>query len=76
MHPMDTGLAPGIPAFFIEKLSVVDGQNREVMRIHAFEPISENPVFSIDLPAGQSAQGLRLVGVDNQGNKINAAVAQ
>ncbi len=75
-HPMDTGLAPGIPAFFIERLSVQDASGREVMRIHAFEPISENPVFSIDLPASQAAQTLAIVGVDNQGNKINAKVVR
>ncbi len=73
-HPMDTGLAPGIPAFFIEKLSVQDASGKEVMRINAFEPISENPVFSIDLPANAATQTLSIVGVDNQGNKINAKV--
>jgi sulfur-oxidizing protein SoxY len=75
-HPMDTGLAPGVPAFFIERLSVQDASGKEVMRIHAFEPISENPVFSIDLPAAQAAQTLAIVGVDNQGNKINAKVVR
>jgi sulfur-oxidizing protein SoxY len=75
-HPMDTGLAPGIPAFFIEKISVMTEAGREMMRIHAFEPISENPVFSIDLPPEHREAKLKLVGVDNQGNKINARVSQ
>jgi sulfur-oxidizing protein SoxY len=75
-HPMDTGLAPGIPAFYLERLAVLDETGRELMRIHAFEPISENPVFSIDLPPGSAPTALALVGIDNQGNKVNAKVAQ
>lgn len=74
-HPMDTGLAPGIPAFYLERLAVVDSAGTERMRIHAFEPISENPVFSIDLLPGDSGDGLSLRGVDNQGNRVAARLA-
>ncbi len=75
-HPMDTGLAPGVPAFFIEKLAVVDGQNQELMRLHVFEPISENPIFSIDVPSTIAAGELSLRGVDNQGNRVRARLSQ
>ena len=77
MHPMDTGLAPGIPAFYIEKLSLSDASGAQLMEIETFEPVSENPVFSFDFLPGRTPQlPLRLSGVDNNGNRIQAQVAQ
>lgn len=77
MHPMDTGLAPGIPAFYIERLSLTDATGRELMRVLTFEPVSENPVFSLDIPPGKAAAGpLTLTGVDNNGNRIQSRVVQ
>jgi sulfur-oxidizing protein SoxY len=32
MHPMDTGLAPGIPAFYIEHLAVEDASGEVMLR--------------------------------------------
>jgi sulfur-oxidizing protein SoxY len=69
MHPMDTGLVAGIPAFFVNRLSVRDGQGRELARLLAHEPVSENPVFSFDF-AQPPAGGVQLVGTDNNGNRI------
>jgi sulfur-oxidizing protein SoxY len=69
MHPMDTGLANGIPAFFVNRLSVRDGNGRELARLDAFEPVSENPIFSFDF-ATAPAGGVRVVGSDNNGNRI------
>jgi len=73
MHPMDTGLVGGIPAFYLSKLSVRDGAGRELLRIQTFEPISENPVFSFDF-AKPPPGPLRIVGVDNNGNRIDSRV--
>lgn len=73
MHPMDTGLVGGIPAFYVNKLSVRDAQGRELLRLSTFEPVSENPVFSFDFP-GRVAGGLRLVGTDNNGNRIDSRI--
>jgi sulfur-oxidizing protein SoxY len=74
MHPMDTGLAPGIPSFHIERLRLVDAGGREWMRLDTYEPVSENPVFSFDF-AGEMPAGLTLVGRDNNGNLISSQVA-
>ncbi len=73
MHPMDTGLVGGIPAFYVNRLAVRDEQGRELLRLSTFEPVSENPVFSFDFP-GRVAGGLRLVGTDNNGNRIDSRV--
>ncbi|MEY8875553.1 MAG: quinoprotein dehydrogenase-associated SoxYZ-like carrier [Leptothrix sp. (in: b-proteobacteria)] len=71
MHPMDTGLVGGIPAFYVTRLSVRDEQDSELLRLQTFEPISENPVFSFDFPQ-RPAGVLHIVGVDNNGNRIDA----
>ena len=71
MHPMDTGLVNGVPAFYVNRLSVQDAQGRELARLQTYEPVSENPVFSFDFdspPAG----GVTIVGTDNNGNRINS----
>ena len=70
IHPMDTGLVAGIPAFFIENLVFADEQGRVLMRIKALEPVSENPVFTIDLPPGLAAGRVKVTGRDNNGNSI------
>lgn len=71
MHPMDTGLVGGIPAFYVNRLSVRDEADRELLRLATYEPVSENPVFSFDFPA-RPAGSLRIVGTDNNGNRIDA----
>jgi sulfur-oxidizing protein SoxY len=76
IHPMDTGLAAGIPAFYVERLTLADEQGAEYMSIETFEPVSENPTFSFDIAPGAKPRGaLRLTGVDNNGNRIAARIA-
>ncbi len=71
MHPMDTGLAAGIPVFHLETLSIRDESGTELALIKPYEPISENPVFSIDL----AHRGpLHLLGRDIQGNPVEGWV--
>lgn len=77
MHPMDTGLVSGIPAFFIEQLQLQDAQGKTLLTLSPFEPISENPLFTIELPKNLTVQlPLTLQGIDNNGNKINAELVQ
>lgn len=72
MHPMDTGLAPGIPAFFIERLVLRDGEGGDWARIITYEPVSENPLFSLEFD--RAPPELTLVGADNNGNRIRVEV--
>lgn len=69
MHPMDTGLVGGIPAFYVNRLSVRDAQGQELARLQAYEPVSENPVFSVDFSAPPTG-GVQIVGSDNNGNRF------
>jgi sulfur-oxidizing protein SoxY len=73
MHPMDTGLVGGIPAFYVNRLSVRDGADHELARLQTFEPVSENPVFSFDF-ATPPVGGVQVVGTDNNGNRITSRV--
>jgi len=77
IHPMDTGLASDIPAFYIDTLDVAAADGAPLLRIHAFEPVSENPLFTIDLPDPyKDVARLKLSGRDNNGNRIDAWVEQ
>lgn len=75
MHPMDTGLVAGVPAFYLNRLAVLDEQGRELLRLQGFEPLSENPVLSFELP-GRVQDALRVRGSDNNGNRIDAALGR
>lgn len=73
MHPMDTGLVAGVPAFFIEQLQLLDGAGVAWWRLALHEPVSENPLITFELPS-QSAGMFHLTGRDNNGNRIDAEV--
>ncbi|WP_238388283.1 quinoprotein dehydrogenase-associated SoxYZ-like carrier [Sinimarinibacterium sp. NLF-5-8] len=72
MHPMDTGLADGIPAFYIERAQVMDEHGQTLAELELFEPVAENPVITLDLP-GNGAVELRAR--DTQGNPFVAEIA-
>ena len=74
IHPEDTGLAAGVPAFYIQELKLTDEQGVPLMHIEGFEPLAENPVFSVDIPAARTAAGYRVSGRDNNGNAISAVI--
>lgn len=69
MHPMDTGLVPGIPAFHIDQLVFLDASGEQLSRLSLFEPVAENPIITLDLPQRDS---VTVVGGDNNGNPIEA----
>lgn len=74
MHPMDTGLVAGIPAFHIDTLQLHTAQGLPVWRLRLREPVAENPLLTFEL--GPTAPGpWRLSGHDNNGNRIAAQVA-
>ena len=73
MHPMDTGLVAGVPAFYIEQLELQDAGGQPWWRIALHEPVSENPLITFELPASARG-GMHLSGRDNNGNRIEAEV--
>ncbi len=73
MHPMDTGLVAGIPAFYLERLELRDSAGQPWWRLQLHEPVSENPLITLELPP-QGPREFRLLGQDNNGNRIDAEV--
>lgn len=73
MHPMDTGLVAGIPAFYIDRLELRDAGGQMWWRLGLHEPVSENPMLSLELPL-DGPHEFRLQGHDNNGNRIDAEV--
>lgn len=74
IHPEDTGLADGVPAFYIQELVLSTDSGQALLQIEGYEPIAENPVFTVDIPATHVAPGYRVRGRDNNGNPISAEV--
>lgn len=72
-HPMDTGLADGIPVFIVERLSV-SGPEGELARMELYEPVDEDPAFTLYFPPGALDHPLEVEGRDNNGNGIAATV--
>lgn len=73
MHPMDTGLVAGIPAYYIEHLEAQDPEGQPWWKLDLFEPIAENPLFTLDF-AGPPPALLRVVGRDVSALRISAEV--
>jgi len=73
VHPMDTGLIAGIPAFHLEALDLQNEAGQLLMHLDLAQPVSENPVFT--LQRGSATGALRLLGRDNNGNRIDTRIA-
>ncbi len=73
-HPMDTGLADGIPAFFIEKLELKGADGKLLGNLYINEPISENPTVTLFPILKEATTAVQITGRDNEGNLIDVAV--
>ncbi len=67
-HPMDTGLAAGIPAFYMNELEVKNNAGEVVAQLDLFEPVSENPTFTLRPKIGEEAETLHVSTRDTEGN--------
>ncbi len=68
IHPMDTGLASNIPEFYIETLQVRSNSGEVLARMELSQPVSENPVMTLDLK--NSSEKALLWMRDNNGNEF------
>lgn len=69
-HPMDTGLADGIPVFYMSEMIVRDETGAALAEIDLFEPVSENPTITIKPLLNSSAQTLNVSARDTEGNEF------
>ncbi len=73
LHPMDTGLVAGTPAFHLEEIRFADANGKALMRVQTHEPVSENPVFTLN--RGEAAGVVEASGRDNNGNTFRSKIA-
>ncbi|WP_228273754.1 quinoprotein dehydrogenase-associated SoxYZ-like carrier [Rhodocyclus tenuis] len=73
VHPMDTGLVAGTPSFHLDDVELRGASGERLMRLRLFEPVAENPVFTIEYRA--PGQTLVCTGGDNNGNRFSARIA-
>ncbi|MGB0734089.1 MAG: quinoprotein dehydrogenase-associated SoxYZ-like carrier [Pontibacterium sp.] len=69
VHPMDTGLANGIPEFFIEQVELRrQGDQQVIAKMAMSQPVSENPVLTFDF--AKTDEPLEVWLRDNNGNEF------
>jgi sulfur-oxidizing protein SoxY len=73
-HPMDTGLADGIPPFFVERLELQGRDGAMLGTLQIYEPVSENPVLTLKPRLGPADDRVIVKGRDTDGNLIRAVV--
>ncbi len=70
-HPMDTGLAPGIPVFYMNTVEVTSPAGDELARVELFEPISENPTLTLKPLVEDKLDELLVYARDTEANEFN-----
>ncbi len=73
-HPMDTGLADGIPAFFIEQLDVKGANGELLARIQPAEPVAQHPRMTVLVRPEAGSDTLIIEGRDTEANLISGKV--
>ncbi len=69
-HPMDTGLASGIPVFYMNKMVVKDEAGGVVAELDLYEPVSENPTLTLKPSVGSASSVLKVSTRDTEGNEF------
>ncbi|SMX32797.1 quinoprotein dehydrogenase-associated SoxYZ-like carrier [Maliponia aquimaris] len=75
-HPMDTGLADGIPVFIIQDLALQAEDGTELARVELHEPVNEDPAFTFYFAEGALPGTVQVVGRDNNGNRIRGLLTE
>lgn len=75
-HPMDTGLADGIPVFIIQDLALQTEDGTELARVELREPVNEDPAFTFYFAEGALPPTVKVIGRDNNGNRIRGLLTE
>ncbi len=70
-HPMDTGLAAGIPAFYLNELAVRNDAGKLIAELDLYEPVSENPTLTLKPRVGPEESILHVSSRDTEGNTFS-----
>ncbi|WP_295045033.1 quinoprotein dehydrogenase-associated SoxYZ-like carrier [uncultured Paracoccus sp.] len=74
-HPMDTGLAQGIPAHHLSELILRDAQGTDIARLEIHEPLEENPVLTFLLPPDLARGPISVSARDTSGFRFAGEVS-
>lgn len=74
-HPMDTGLADGVPAHHLTDLTLTDAAGAEIARLEIHEPLEENPVLTFLLPPDLARGPVGITARDTSGFRFSGRVA-
>jgi sulfur-oxidizing protein SoxY len=75
-HPMDTGLADGIPVFIVETLTFASPSGVPLGRIALDEPVSEDPAFTLHYAPDTLPEEVLVSGRDTSGTMIRAILQE
>lgn len=76
-HPMDTGLVEGVPAFWLNEITLTDQDATALGHLNLSSPVSSNPRLTFSFPKAQAPEGLegyQLQLKDNDGNDFTSPV--
>ncbi len=68
-HPMDTGLADGIPVFYMNEMQVKLADGTALADIELYEPVSENPTLTLKPRVSSNQSALDVRARDTEGNE-------
>lgn len=74
-HPMDTGLAAGIPAHHLTELELLDAAGARIAHLEIREPLEENPALTFVLPTDLAAGPVRIRARDTSGFRFDGEVS-
>lgn len=68
-HPMDSGLIPSQPAFYVQSFELLDQQGQKVAALDIEASVSANPTLGLHMRP--SAEGYVIGARDNNGNRFS-----
>ena len=69
-HPMDTGLAHGIPVFYMSDIDVKLPDGTPLAELQLFEPVSENPTLTLKPRVATEHDSLDVLARDTEGHEF------
>ncbi len=74
-HPMDTGLAHGIPVFYMSDIKVKLEDGTALADVQLFEPVSENPTLTLKPKMAATDSTMKVFARDTEGNEFRFDLA-
>ena len=70
-HPMDTGLADGIPAYYLDDISITASDSGELLaRIEPAEPMTQHPTITVLVKPEMGTPAVTVEGRDIDANEL------